>query len=265
MKPRPILAQVVEAVRGAGRLIEETRASGFTVQRKGPAGPVTEADRRADRYLHDTLLGIHAAAWLSEETEDDGRRLGAPELWVVDPLDGTREFSQGIPEYSVSVALLRDERAIIGVVHNPATGDVFWASEGEGAFRNGVRLHTREDQTLLASRSEVGAGEFAPLAATWSLRAVGSIALKLALVAAGEAGGTLSRGPKHDWDVCAGALLVQEAGGLATDAFGAPLLYNQRLPKVRGILAGAPQTHGRALAEVRRLGPSARMAELDRA
>jgi myo-inositol-1(or 4)-monophosphatase len=92
---------------------------------------------------------------------------------------------------------------------------------------------------------------------------MGSIELKLALVAAGRAAVTLSRGPKHEWDVCAGALLVEEAGGVATDVFGAPLAYNQPFPKVRGILAGAPMAHARALARIRETGASDRMAEMD--
>ena len=92
---------------------------------------------------------------------------------------------------------------------------------------------------------------------------MGSIALKLAMVAAGEASVTLSRGPKHEWDVCAGALLVTEAGGAATDAVGGALAYNRPFPKVRGILAGAPEACGRALSLVRSVGVSDRMRELD--
>jgi len=96
----------------------------------------------------------------------------------------------------------------------------------------------------------------------WQVEHVGSIAYKLGLVAAGQGAVTLSRGPKWEWDVCAGALLVEEAGGVATDVFGAPLRFNQPFPKVKGVLAGAPDARRRALAQVSALGPSDRMNEL---
>jgi myo-inositol-1(or 4)-monophosphatase len=152
---------------------------------------------------------------------------------------------------------------VLGVVHNPATGDTFWAERGGGAFRNGERIHVVEGETVLASRSETGYGEFAQFP-SWHVRPVGSIEYKLALVAAGEAAVTWSRGPKHEWDVCAGALIVEEAGGIATELAGTPLRFNQPRPKVRGILAGAPSAYARALTELAAVGASERMAELDR-
>jgi len=245
-------------------LVTDVAARGFAVQSKGGAGPVTEADRAADAYLKRELPGIVSAAWLSEETADDPSRLAAARVWIVDPLDGTREFTQRIPEYAVAVALVEDGAPILGVVHNPASGDTFWAARGGGAFKNGRPIRVAEGNALLASRSEVGKGEFAPFTAAWDLRSVGSIALKLALVAAGEAAATLSRGPKHEWDVCAGALIVEEAGGRVSDAFGAPLAFNQPFPKVPGVLAGAPAAYARALTQLRTVGPSERMRELAR-
>jgi 3'-phosphoadenosine 5'-phosphosulfate (PAPS) 3'-phosphatase len=92
------------------------------------------------------------------------------------------------------------------------------------------------------------------------MRATGSIQYKLALLAEGSAAVTLSRGPKHEWDVCAGALLVTEAGGIATDLYGAALSYNQGFPKVRGILAGAPRAVRRASVVVAKVGGSDRMS-----
>ncbi|MBE0595020.1 MAG: hypothetical protein IH616_21755 [Gemmatimonadales bacterium] len=91
---------------------------------------------------------------------------------------------------------------------------------------------------------------------------VGSIEYKLGMVAAGAGAATLSRGPKWEWDVCAGVLLVEEAGGVATDVFGDPLRFNQQFPKVKGILAAAPASYARAKAQIDRLGPSDRMEEL---
>jgi len=183
-------------------------------------------------------------------------------VWIVDPLDGTKEFITGVPEYAVAVALVEDGEPVLGVVHNPVTGETFWAERGGGAVLNGQPIHVAEGRVVLASRSETKRGEFTPFE-DWEVRPVGSIQYKLALVAAGQGAVTWSRGPKHEWDVCAGALIVREAGGLATELAGTPLRYNRPRPKVRGILAGAPQAHARALAELATIGASDRMAELD--
>jgi myo-inositol-1(or 4)-monophosphatase len=256
-----MIEAVVAAAEAAGRVIQEVAARGFTVEQKGGEGPVTEADRKADHLLRHSLLELESCGWLSEETADDRSRLGARRVWVVDPLDGTKEFVKRIPEYSVAVALVEDGRPVLGAVHNPSTGGTYWAVRGEGAFRNGEPLRVEEGNRVLASRSEIKRGEFAPFMTDWDVVHVGSIEYKLALVAAGQGGVTLSRGPKWEWDVCAGALIVEEAGGLATDVFGCPLAYNQPFPKVRGILAGAPQAYARALAQIETLGASDRMNE----
>lgn len=246
----------------AGALIEEIRASGHIHTRsKEDESPVTRADRAADELLRSQLPAAFPAAWLSEETADDATRLEAGQLWVVDPLDGTREFVEGIPEYSVAVALVIAGRPVLGVVHNPATGDTYWATQGGGAFHDDTPIRVAEGETLLTSRTETRRGEFAALEEHWRLEPLGSIELKLARVAAGEAALTLSRGPKHEWDVCAGSLIVREAGGLATDMFGGDLTFNRPFPKVRGILAGAPQAYARGLDQLRVVGPSDRMAE----
>src|SRR6266700_886469 len=150
-----IEAVIAEVVR-AGAAIEAVRARGFIVRHKGSAGPVTEADDAADAYLREHLPQIIPAAWLSEETVDDRGRLEQDALWIVDPLDGTREFTQGIPEYSIAVAFVGRGVPELAVVHNPATGDVFSAARGAGARRNGRPIRVTEGQRLLASRSEAG-------------------------------------------------------------------------------------------------------------
>ncbi len=253
---------MIEVVRAAGRAIEAVRAEGFEVARKGDDSPVTRADRAADALLRDALPRVVRAAWLSEETVDDGARLGDRRAWIVDPLDGTKEFVEGVPQYSVSVGLVDEDGPLLGVVLNPPTGDVVAGVRGLGCSRNGAPVRVREGRALGASRSEMKRGEFEPFAADWDLRPIGSIAWKLALVAAGEVAATISRGPKHEWDVCGGALLVAEAGGRVADASGEPLPFNRPRPKVRGILAGAPAAFARLLDGARAAGPSDRMAEL---
>lgn len=258
-----ILGDVSEIAVAAGRRIQEIREEGFRTATKADESPVTRADREADALLRSRLRELLPdAGWLSEETADDGARLQESRLWVVDPLDGTKEFIAGLPEYTVAIALVEAGAPVLGVVHNPVTGDVFAAVRGGGATRNGARIRTVEGRDLLASRSELKRGEFEPFQATWDVRAVGSIEYKLALVAAGDGAVTFSRGPKHEWDVCAGALLVTEAGGVATDLFGDPLRFNQSFPKTKGILAGARAAYDRALAQLRQVGASDRMEEL---
>ena len=264
MNSKDLQSLVVEAratVAEAASVIQRVRQRGFERATKADQSPVTEADHAADALLKDRLLGLVDCAWLSEETADDKSRLGRDMLWVVDPLDGTKEFIKGLPEYAVAVALVEHGAPVLGVVHNPATGDVVWATRGGGVYRNGEQVHVAEGNRLLASRSEITRGEFEPFQADWDVAATGSIEYKLALVGAGEAAVTFSRGPKHEWDVCAGAIIVEEAGGRATDLFGDPLRFNQDFPKTKGILAGAPEAYDRALEQLRRVGASDRMEE----
>ena len=264
-----LIPAVVGVVERAGRVIQEVRGSAMEIAQKGgDQGPVTRADREADALLKAELLKLVPAAWLSEETADDPARLGAERIWIVDPLDGTKDFVAGIPEYSVAVALVERGEPVLGVVHNPATGEMVWAVRGAGCRSgetgNGKRETVGEGSRLLASRSETKRGEFKPFEASWEVVPVGSIQYKLAMVAVGKGAVTVSRGPKHEWDVCAGALLVKEAGGVVSEALGGPLAYNRPRPKVAGILAGAPTAYTKLLGIVKRVGASERMAELDR-
>ena len=258
-----IVAAASEAACDAGRVIEAVRASAsVSVTEKSDSSPVTLADHQSDQLLHERLQPLVAdAAWLSEESVDDTRRVDAEWLWVVDPLDGTKEFIAGVPQYAVAIALCERGEPVLGIVHNPTTGDLFSAIRGQGALKNGARVAVAENGVMLASRSEVKRGEF-DVFDDWAIEPIGSIALKLALVASGHGAVTLSRGPKWEWDVCAGSLLVTEAGGRATDMFGQPLRFNNAFPKVKGILAGAPGAVERALGRLREVGGSDRMAEL---
>jgi myo-inositol-1(or 4)-monophosphatase len=257
-----ILPLVIDVAREAGDIIRSVRAT--AAETKADASPVTEADRRADAHLRERLLALRPCGWLSEETADSPERLALDELWIVDPLDGTKEFIAGVPEFVVAIALVRGGVPVLGVVHNPSTGETFAAEAGAGAFDGaGARLRVAEGDELLSSRSEMKAGEFTPFEGLYRLTPTGSIQYKLALLAQGKAAATLSRGPKHEWDVCAGALLVAEAGGVAGDLFGNPFRYNQAFPKVRGVLAGAPGTVAKLAEVVARVGPSERMREFD--
>ena len=245
---RDKLELAVEAGRRTGDLILEYYGRNAKVRDKGNDHPVSIADLEADTLLKEILLGACPDyGWLSEETADDTRRLHKEIVWIVDPIDGTREFLQRIPEYVVSIALVRQGEPVVGVVFNPARDELYAAVRGGGAFLNGKRVFcsatTRLDQaTLIVSRSETGRGEvdtFHPYLKR--LRPLGSVSYKLATVAAGQGDLNISVQPKNEWDVCAGDLLVREAGGLMLDLKGKVRRYNQMNPLIDGgLVAGNP-------------------------
>ena len=265
----------LEAARSAGEAAMRAFRSVGRVRHKGPDQPVTEADIEADRILSDRLRGGRPDyGWLSEESTDDRSRLERRRVWVVDPIDGTRSFIAGYREFAVSVALVEDGEAVIGVIHNPSRDDVTWAIRGGGVFRarhwtggteGGQPLCVAgpapgERPALLVSRSESRRGGLDGFRGDWTIRRFGSTACKLAGVAHGFGHGYLSRGPKSEWDVAAGVVIVEEAGGTVTDIDGRRLRFNRENPGVAGVVAGAAGVHARLLAEaaIRPVGPATR-------
>lgn len=245
----PLLLDAIEITQAAGKAIMGYYRDAFSVSEKSPDNPVTDADLAADRLLRQRLGQLlPEAGWLSEETVDNPERTSKRYSWVVDPLDGTKEFVMGIPEFAVSVGLVDEGLPVLAVVLNPATGELFTAAKGQGTRLNGRPVAASDSDSLSgaridASRSERKRGEFAPFEGVVQLRTMGSIAYKLARVAAGQTDATWSRGPKNEWDICAGALLVWESGGQCTDLSDRPLRFNQLFPKVNGIIADNGRLH----------------------
>ena len=247
------LIQALEVARRAtleaGRAISGYFRHDYEIRSKGYDNPVTTADLEADRILRERLTAAFPEdGWLSEETRDDAGRLARRRVWVVDPLDGTKDFIKGLPEFAISVALVVAGRAVLGVVHNPITGELFHAMRGGGAYLDRDALHVARRTELksarvAASRSELEHGEFDALAASFEIVPVGSIAYKLGLVAAGRVDATLSQRHKSEWDICAGTLLVEEAGGRVTDLSGQPHRFNQFPPELNGIVASNDPLH----------------------
>jgi myo-inositol-1(or 4)-monophosphatase len=208
-------------------------------------GPVTEADREANRVLREVLIRGEEG-WLSEESADDLERLNKRRVWVVDPLDGTLEFVAGIPEWCVSVALVENGRAVAGGICNPATGEQFLGSLEQGLIYNGkpVRATDRRDlegALVLASRSEVKRGEWERFRdAPFEIRPMGSVAYKLALVAAGLADATWTLSPKNEWDIAAGVALIEAAGGFVQVLSNSRPKFNNKLTLLPGLLACGP-------------------------
>lgn len=166
----------------------------YEIRDKGYHNPVTTADHAADSRLKEILTEARPDyGWLSEETVDSPDRLSKERVWVVDPLDGTKEFIEGVPQFVVSIAIVESGEPVVGVLYNPVTKDIFTAAKGEGSFLNDepVRCVTKDnvsDMVILNSRSETRRGLWEPFANTFGeLRAIGSVAYKLGLTAAGKA------------------------------------------------------------------------------
>jgi myo-inositol-1(or 4)-monophosphatase len=241
-----VLARIQAGLEAAVEILRGFRAGGVLAEAKpGGRGPVTEADRAVDEALA-RILPRDGEGWLSEESRDDRSRLSRRRVWAVDPLDGTKEFVEGIPEWCVSVGFVEDGRAVAGGVANPATGEHVLGAVGHGVTYNGrpARVSDRRDvqgAVVLASRSEVSRGDWDRYrGAPFTVKPMGSVAYKMALVAAGVADATWTLAPKHEWDVAAGVALVTAAGGHVRTLDGSPLLFNQERPWLSG-LAAYPQ------------------------
>ena len=249
------LAAAKEAAHRAGEVILSYYRSHYEVQSKGVDNPVTTADLAANRVLHETLLGAFPeAGWLSEESADNAARLQHDYVWIIDPIDGTKEFIQGIDEFVVVVAFVVQQQVTVAVTYNPVRQELLYACRGQGAFCNDQPIHVSSTAHLpgalvLASRSETGRGEWERFRDILTVRPMGSVAYKLAQVAQGLCDMTFSLVPKNEWDICAGTLLVTEAGGQVTDLQGQPFRFNQPETLRAGLIA----TNGHLHAQVLRL------------
>ncbi len=237
-------------VREAGRMAHDLwPGAGNTVESwdKEPGSPVSEADLAVDGFLKRELgVLLPAAGWLSEETADCHSRLPRDLVWLVDPIDGTRDFVRGRKGWAISVALVSAGRPLIGMLCAPARGEEWLAEAGKGAWRNG--------QPLVASRRKVFSGARVPAdhlpRADSDLTLVdkpNSIALRIAMVAADEADLVATLRWGYEWDIAAATLIAREAGAEVTDAFGHQLRYNKRDPRAFGLLVCAPEIHGAAV------------------
>lgn len=239
------LERIGEALRQAEALLRRFTAGDVEARFKRGDDPVTEADTQVDALLK-SLLPQEGEGWLSEETEDDLSRLEKSRVWVVDPLDGTREFVQGIPEWCVSVGLVVDGQPVAGGICNPATGETILGARDAGVTLNGApaRVTSRRELAgarVLASRSEVKRGEWEGYRpGAFKMEAMGSVAYKLGLVAAGLADATWTLTPKHEWDVAAGVALVLAAGGTIVAGSPEEERFNRRKPKLSRLVATSP-------------------------
>jgi myo-inositol-1(or 4)-monophosphatase len=240
-----ILRRIEAALEASRTVFARFTPGEVETEYKAGNDPVTQADRAVDAVLRENLLR-QGEGWLSEESADDLSRLEKSNVWVVDPLDGTREFVMGLPEFCVSIGYVENGKPVAGGIYNPATHETILGAIDCGVSYNGKPAKPSQRETLsgsliLASRSEAKRGEWQQFqGGDYQIRPMGSVAYKLGLVAAGLADITFTLTPKNEWDVAAGAALVASAGGFVATLDNTPLRCNNRNPLLTGLMASAP-------------------------
>jgi 3'(2'),5'-bisphosphate nucleotidase len=249
---------LLPAVREAGRAVlrfftEKT----YAVRHKDAENPVTDADFAANRILRSALTNLYPGdAILSEESDSDAereamqsQRLEKKRVWIIDPIDGTREFITGRPEFAVSIGLVENGAAVLGFVFNPARDYLLSGGASLGLFRNGTpfaapvkNLRQGEAPNIVVSRSEQKNGHLKHLEKFYSdltERTVGSIAYKLALVADGTYDLAISVKPKNEWDIAGGAALLAAVGFELYEGNFMPVTFNKPQTESEGLVAGS--------------------------
>jgi myo-inositol-1(or 4)-monophosphatase len=246
-----VLEQLAEIASEAGRIAIGRCQTDYQRWEKEPGHPVCEIDLMVDDFLREQLAALDPeAGWLSEETADESDRIERSRVWVVDPIDGTRDFLRGRPGWSVSVALVEDRAVRYGVLAAPMREELWIAEAGKGAWRNGRRLEVSGRTRFAGSRVPADSlpsvdGDLVAVAKP------NSIALRIAMVAAGEADllATLRWG--SEWDIAAAVLIAEEAGATVTGALGQPLTFNSPDARAFGVLATTPAIHEAAIERLR--------------
>lgn len=236
-------ALLQDTVRDAGALAQLMFGTELKKWTKGASSPVSEADIAVNDLLEARLRGATPDyGWLSEESADDATRLSRRLTWVVDPIDGTRNYLNGHDEWCVSVALVEDASPVLAAVFAPTSGEFFFAARGQGTRLNGTQVRATGGTTLdfarvagpkpLIERLKPSLGDI-------QLHPrIGSLALRLCRVAHGGLDAAFAGGNSHDWDLAAADLIVQEADGRMSDLSGDPILYNRR-EVTHGVLVAA--------------------------
>lgn len=240
------LTLLAEAAKEAGALARHHFERDPEVWEKdGGQGPVTEADIAVDTMLRRDLTEARPGyGWLSEETEDSPARLSMDRCFIVDPIDGTRAFIDGAPDWALSLAVVTQGQVTAAAIYLPMRDKLYCAAKGAGATLNGWRLTASEHADLTGAQVLAAKPTFEPW--RWKDARVpkmkrnfrSSLAYRLALVGEGKFDAMLTLRPTWEWDVAAGALIVKEAGGRVSDQTGAPLVFNREDPRLKGVVAG---------------------------
>lgn len=229
------------------------------VKEKSKNNPLTEADLEANRIIQTAIQKKYPEdGWCSEETDKESHDFEKKRVWIVDPLDGTIEFTQRIPEFAVSIGLTEAEVPTLGVIYNPIKAELISGSQEEGVFLNGVKKNLSSSKDLkkariLVSGTEYKKGQVDFLKDVAEIVPMGGTANKLALVASGMYDGYVSVQPKNTWDYAAGVALLKAVGARVTNLEGDPLDLLPR--KVNGFCIGDPAWHGEVLGLIQKNVP----------
>jgi len=253
--PESDLRVLIEAARAAGDVARRFDGPSAKLWHKpDDAGPVTEADLAVNELLHQRLTQARPDyGWLSEETEDGATRLQTQRVFVIDPIDGTRAFLRGTPQFAVSAALIVDEHPVSGAVFNPAQKEMFEAIKGGGARLNGtsIEVSTSTDPTkarLLSSKETFRNHNWPEVAKGAEFHFVNSMAYRMAVVASGRFDATITTTKKCEWDIAAAHLIVEEAGGCVTNIDGTSITYNRERVHTDNVLCAGKKLHDALLA-----------------
>jgi myo-inositol-1(or 4)-monophosphatase len=248
------LALLLDAARRGGEVaLSYWRASPASWDKGQGLGPVSEADLAVDRTLSAVLRGPRPDyGWLSEESDDDRRRLSAGRVFIVDPIDGTRGFLEGARTWAISLAIAHEGRIEAAVVALPAEGRTYSAVTGAGARCNGKPLGVNDREQVagarvLAARPSLAADIWPAGPPPVERHFRPSLAYRLCLVAEGRFDGMMTYRDCWEWDIAAGALIAAEAGARVSDRSGAALAFNTPAATTPGAVAAAPALHGALL------------------
>ncbi len=243
-EPDQFKPKVDSLIREAGDIALGFARSGAKRWTKGDTSIVTEADLFIDKFLREKLTALDdSVGWLSEETADTPERLDRERVWIVDPIDGTRAFVEGVPVWVISIALVENGRPVFGMIFNPTKNEMFEAVAGGGAFLNGAPI-AASPRALLAGAEIVG-----PRTMMEDLDGIGAeiarapyvyaLAYRMAGVAAGRVDAAVASTRSKDWDIAAADLILQEAGGKLLELDGDLPRYNLPSPVHRPLIAAS--------------------------
>ncbi|MEO0410878.1 MAG: 3'(2'),5'-bisphosphate nucleotidase CysQ [Pseudomonadota bacterium] len=253
------LKTVIAAAKAGGALAAKHFKTTIKIWDKAKGDPVTEIDLAVNDLLETALRSARPSyGWLSEETKDTPQRLSAKRAWVVDPIDGTRAYIKGLPEYCISIACVEDGQPLLGVLYDPSADKTYAALAGGGAQLNGTPITVSDWSDTLTSRMIMAQdmAEHRLWPKPWHPRALvrpNSMALRLGWVASGAYDLTIALSDKQDWDIAAADIILSEAGGHLTDHHGKVRRYNQANTSHPFVVGAAPGVHTEACAQIRGL------------
>ncbi|MFL2679275.1 MAG: 3'(2'),5'-bisphosphate nucleotidase CysQ [Alphaproteobacteria bacterium] len=240
--PNNLKEMAVEAIFQAGEIALKLKEK-LVINYKSPNQPVTNADKQIDNFLFNFFkTNTPDYGWLSEESIDNNSRFKNDFFWCLDPIDGTRSYIMGKPEYTISLALIKNSSPVMGIIYNPETKDLFFAEKGKGAYCNKKNIFVNKKKNIDTCSVVISSSEEKKLKSynfftDKEIITIGSIAYKIVLVAKGDIDIALSLTKKNDWDLAAADLIIKEAGGLIYQTNGKKIVYNTDKLHINSVMA----------------------------